>query len=487
MPLILLRPWWLLALIPLGFLLWRLWRKPEPVAAFWHAVVDAHLLPHVLLGATARARRMDFALLALALVCAVLALAGPALKSQLQPGLQRDVLRVLVVDLSGQGTNPAQATSLFGQLGTKLRALLRALPDGQSALIVYAGEPYLVVPPTTDSDIIARFAPELSPDVVPVPGNRPGDALRMAQGVLDRSGARERTVLWITAAGDAALPTLPVLHDVRLGILRGAADTAPALEKLARRSGGMLMQMRADNGDVQQLAAAFGTHGTWRADDAELARDVTDLGYWLLLPLLLLAVLVWRGGVLGLLLPLLLAGLLSTPQPAAAAELLTASVMADLRGWALLVVGNPEAAANQFADLRWRAVACYRAGRFAEAAHLLNPLQDAGSLYNRGNALARLGRYADALAAYERSLVLQPDGDARHNHDLMRRLLNQPNRTGKSGSSPAAGSAANAQHEADRVAEQWLRGVPDEPASLLRRKLLQEQRRRESGQSVRAW
>ncbi|NMG44649.1 hypothetical protein GPA22_13050, partial [Aromatoleum toluvorans] len=41
--------------------------------------------------------------------------------------------------------------------------------------------------------------------------------------------------------------------------------------------------------------------------------------------------------------------------------------------------------------------------------------------------------------------------------------------------------------EAERLAAQWLRRVPDEPAGLLRRKLELEHRRRESGEVERPW
>ncbi len=51
----LLRPWWLLGLIPLAIIVWRLWHQRN-VAQNWNAICDAHLLPHLLTEQTIRQR-----------------------------------------------------------------------------------------------------------------------------------------------------------------------------------------------------------------------------------------------------------------------------------------------------------------------------------------------------------------------------------------------------------------------------------------------
>ena len=122
--------------------------------------------------------------------------------------------------------------------------------------------------------------------------------------------------------------------------------------------------------------------------------------------------------------------------------------------------------------------------------------------YNRGNALAKQGKLSDALAAYDAALALRPsDADTRHNRDLVQRLLKPPPEPpppppqgGAGGQAPPApGPAQNqnqsstAEREAARVAEQWLHAIPDQPGTLLRRKLLAEQRRRQSDEAARPW
>lgn len=478
------RPWWLLAIVPLALLVWRLWRAP-PGGAAWREVIDAHLLPHLLVGAAPGSRRGNFALLTAGLLLAVLALAGPALEDQPAGGLRRDATRIVMVDLSAPSDAAGTAPPPPERVRLKIVELLRALPEAQTALVVYAGEPYLVVPPTADVDTIIPFVPELAADAMPVPGNRPERALAMAGQVLARSGSDLREIVWITAgAGGGPLPAAPA--GVRLAILDVAAAPDAGLAAFAASNGAAYARVAADDADIRALVAASGARGGWRSAWQPGSRATLDLGHWLLLPLLALAALGFRRGLLALLAaPLLLVGLALTPAPAEAFDLPVPAAVADGLAWRRLQSGDAAGAAVEFADVRWRAVAHYRAGHFKQAAELLEGLADADALYNRGNALARHGRLAEALTAYEAALALRPDADAQYNRDLVRRLLNQQESPSGGGGAPpppaappAQGTADPGEQEASRLAEQWLRQVPDEPAGLLRRKLQAEHRRR---------
>jgi len=481
-PLTLMRPLWLLGLPVLALLCWRTWRGAGAGVALWRDVVDSHLLPHLLVGSAAPRRTLGA--LAGAALIALLALAGPALDRAGPPALERAAVRVLVLDLS-----PRMTAARLERVRLKLLALLRALPDGQTALVVYAGEPYLVAPPTTDGATIALFVPDLAGEVVPVPGDRPQLALDMAHAVLARGPAgAQRDLLWIRAGGAAGEAPAATPAGVRLSVWQVDPD---APDTAAPAGGGALVPMRASDEDVEQLAALLNQGGQWNEAAHSPRRGGADIGYWLVPLLLPLAALTFRRGVLLALLigPMSLgAGLL--PRPAMALEL--PAPLAEYWAWRQMEAGRP-AEAERFADPRWRAIAHYRAGRFELASSALEGRQDADSHYNRGNALAQQGRLADALAAYEAALLQLPaDADYIHNRDLMRRLLNRGERGGRPPappppSPPSGGQSGPAAQEAARVAEQWLRQVPDQPGTLLRRKLQLEQRRRQAGTAQRAW
>ncbi len=89
-------------------------------------------------------------------------------------------------------------------------------------------------------------------------------------------------------------------------------------------------------------------------------------------------------------------------------------------GHGLLALGFPSASARLFDDPAWKGAALYAAGRWQEAADAFGPSQ----AYNRGNALARAGRYAEAIAAYEVAIDRDPDDqDAVFNRTLVMALI----------------------------------------------------------------
>ncbi|WP_420474483.1 hypothetical protein [Noviherbaspirillum sp. ST9] len=460
------RPAWLLALLPLAFALWHVHRSPAGMRRWKHAV-DDHLLPHVLTGGSDK--RGGTAALALAWLLAVLALAGPQLHdADGQHAARRDSTRVLVVDLSPGAAAHLESVKL------KLHALLNLPHGGDTAMLVYADEPYLVVPPTADAAVVARFVPELAVDAMPVAGNRPERALRMASALLARSGAGTRDIIWLTHSDWRNVPTAAELAGIRLSVLHADGADLPILRKTATGTGGILLAMRADHTDLTTLSA------TLTASNRGVGvAGVTELGPWLLLPLLPLAALRFRRGLLAAL-PLVLCAAILPPSSEAAS-------LADGDAKRLFDAGRYAEAAVRFSDARWKAVAHYRAGQYDEAARLLEGQEDHGSLYNRANALAKAGRLREALDGYEAALRLSSnDADTLHNRDLVRSLLNTSKSGGKGGGS-GGGTTGPSESDANRAAEQWLRGVPDDPGSLLRRKLQAEHQRRQAGHTERPW
>jgi Ca-activated chloride channel family protein len=397
------------------------------------------------------------------------------------PAVRRDVARLVLLDLSAPP--PEARLAAWRQ---KLIDLLHASPAGETALVAHAGEPYLIAPLTTDVATLIHFIPALRGDILPVPGRHPERALGMAARLLTRDRSRDRELLWLTPARDAppaeVAEALAGLPPARLIVWHDEPRAAPAWHALARARGGEVVAMRADGADVARIAAAWEA----RAEDRTTGRDPrrdrrADLGPWLLLALLPLAALAFRRGVL-----VWLACCIALAVPAPEAQ----AGWDDLRGWWHYRRGEMAAAAAAFTDPRWQAAALYRLGEHAAAERALRGFADADAHYNRGNALARGGRLVEALAAYEAALRLRPDdADARHNRDLVARLLRPPPpaAAGAGGGGGGGAPAPPAEQEAERVAGQWLGQVPDDPDALLRARLRSEQRRRQAGEVPPPW
>lgn len=89
------------------------------------------------------------------------------------------------------------------------------------------------------------------------------------------------------------------------------------------------------------------------------------------------------------------------------------------------------AAADIYADPARRAAAYFRAGDFESAAGLFGRISSPAAHYNRGNALVMLGRYEDAILAYDAALAIQPGWpEAVQNREIARLRLERMAPTG---------------------------------------------------------
>jgi Ca-activated chloride channel homolog len=103
----------------------------------------------------------------------------------------------------------------------------------------------------------------------------------------------------------------------------------------------------------------------------------------------------------------------------------------DQRGGRLMAEGRYADAAEAFADPMWKGTASFRAGDFKQAAQLFGGLDTAQAAYDQGNALIMLGKYDEAIARYDRALVLRPGwADAEANRRLARLRAERMRQTG---------------------------------------------------------
>ncbi len=448
------RPWWLLALLPLALLLWRLLRRSGG-ASNWQGLVDPHLLPHLLVSGSGKARRLAPALLGLGWLLLVLALAGPSWERLPQPVYQPEQYRVLLLDISRQMNAADLPPSRLAQARFETLDLLKRSGEGQTALIAYAAEPYVISPLTRDADTIALQVPALSSELLPLQGRNAAPALKKALELLKNARAQDGEVILITGGMDdpaAAQSAARELREAghRLSVLAIGTETGapvPAgdggflqdakgaillprldpdrLGALAGNGGGRYLPSRPDDRDLDALLRDPVVTAQAEEQDETLQGDQwRELGPWLLLALLPLAALAFRRGWFSPLLPGLLAlGLVSPPQPAQAFGWDDLWSRPDQRGARAMAEEQPQQAAELFADPAWRAAAHYRSGNYQESLTALEPSEPS---YNRGNALARLGKLEDAINAYEQVLEQDPQHqDARFNRDLLQQLLEQ--------------------------------------------------------------
>jgi len=470
-----LRPLWFLALLPLPWVLWRLGRT-NPGAEAWRGLVDAHLLRHLLVEEPGRARPLPLVLLALGWLLGVAALAGPAWERLPQPLFEAQAQRVIVLDLSPDMDAQDLAPSRLARARFEVLDLLAAASEGQTALLAYGAEPFIVAPLTRDAATIAAQVPDLETALLPVKGPKRTDlALAEAGANLTRAGSQEGDIILITAdpgSSEALHHEVARLRDLgyRTSVLGlGTEKGAPVplagggfatdaqggirlarlrpdqLREIATLGGGRYVSLTADDADTRALLPEVRPAAApVELRDAVSADRWREEGPWLLLALLPLAALAFRRGWLSpwVLLVALVGGL---PPPAAQA-LAWEDLWwrADQQAARALAAGDARQAAERFQRPDWRAAAQYEAGDYGQALEGLKDQPGPEAAYNRGNALARSGKLQEAIAEYDRALAEVPDhADARFNRDLVQGVLDRQSSATQPGSSPPSSSSSS--------------------------------------------
>lgn len=443
------RPWWLLALVPLVvFLVW--FARRRFAMRRWRDIVDPALMPHVLIGAGYQTRRRVTVLLGLAGVLMIGALAGPAWQRLPQPVFRSQDSLVIALDLSRSMDAADVKPSRLSRARFKINDILSARDEGQSALIVFAADAYIVSPLTDDAQTIILQLPALQTALMPGQGSRADRALEKAGEVLRQAGATGGHVLLVTDGVNAARDG-EVAAELResgsrvsvLGIGTEAGGPIPgrggfvkrddgsivlaqlderAMSDVAAAGGGAYQRLAANESDIERLLADFDAR-TGRTEETGLEADVwREEGPWLLLPLLPLAALAFRRGVIAFWLLVFVL----PPRPAEAFDWVDLWSRPDQRASAMMQDDDAAAAADLFEDPEWRGAAAYRAERFEDSLAALDGLDGIEPTYNRGNALAKLGRFDEAIAAYDEVLERDRDHrDARYNRDLLREQMQQ--------------------------------------------------------------
>jgi Ca-activated chloride channel family protein len=435
-----LRPWWLLVLPALAWTAWA-WRRRHAAGA-WEAAVDPALREHLLEPVAARRRWLAWwPWFAAAL--AVAALAGPSWQREAQPLWEAKTPLLVAFDLSPAMLATDLPPSRLARARAKLATLLRERRGGEIGLLVYAGDAYTVAPLTDDAANVAVFVDALAPDIMPG-GAGEADAaaaIDRAARLLRQAGFARGDILLVSGSAMGASVPVAAARAAASGDRVSVLDAVPPAATGAARAvdagvvaaagGGRSARLAAGDGDLASLGVLDASAQGALARDREGGAAWRDGGYWLLLPLLLLAAFAFRrnGAIAVLAVCLLLPW-----RPAGAA---------GIDWW--------RRADQQAHERMQQGARAYRAGDYAAAERAWRSVPGAEADYDRGNALARQGRYDEAIAAYDEALRAKPGmADAIANRKAVESAKKRRPPSGK-GDRQDAGSKGdrNQDHEQD--------------------------------------
>jgi Ca-activated chloride channel family protein len=228
---------------------------------------------------------------------AVVALAGPTWRPEPSPFADDPVPVMMVLKAD-------ESMELSDLPPTRIeRAQLKIVDFAQQrkgqplGLIAYAGSAHLVLPPTRDTSIVASMAAEISPAIMPQPGDSLLEALNLAVHTIADAGGSVVIVADTAAAGnEMALQQFRAEHRVAVHFLAVAREDTPELDALrgaARALGGDVTRMTADSEDIRSLVRK-----TARAPVSVAAagsgRRWSEAGWWLVPVLALFSLAAFR-------------------------------------------------------------------------------------------------------------------------------------------------------------------------------------------------
>lgn len=443
------RPEWLMALPLLGWLLWKLWHRQKRTGR-WQMILPVAFHRVLLSGGNGRSSKLPWIALGGAWLLTLLALLGPSWERVEQSTQKPADPLVVMLQLTPDMLATDKSPNRLEQARRKLYDLLQSRNDAQTAIIVYAGSAHTLVPLSDDLATSRNLLEALKPSLMPEPGQRADLAVEKALSLLDQGALGQGRLLLMTSSlsqqeregirqalkghtpqllmlGIGSRDGAPVvdesgqfLKDDQGAILVPRLDS-PALRAFALEVDGRYRQARLDDNDLRGLGLLDGPRHLRDRDQTVHLDTWADQGYWLLLPLLLLAACAGRRGWL-LCLPLLF----MVPQPSYAMSFTDLWLRPDQQGQRLLEQKKPLEAVEHFKDPMWQGIALYQAGDYAAAAERFAEVNSASAHYNRGNSLARSGELEAAIDAYEQALELQPDLQAAaQNKALIEQLLEQ--------------------------------------------------------------
>jgi Ca-activated chloride channel family protein len=317
-------PAWL-ATLPVLWLLAAWLARGARLAGKWSQVVDADLIPALRLDGGGRSS--PWWLITALWTLAALALSGMSWQREQSAAFRSPSDWILVLDLSPSMATADVSPNRYTRARYAISDILGAARDTRVGLLVFAGEPHIVAPLTSDVATVRALLPPLAPSIMPETGDALAPALDQVRTLTGSVMSRHPQVVVLTdgvADGAAALERAARLKSdgatvnvVGVGSASGAplpgrdgsfirdADGQPVvsklprddLERLAAAGGGRYV----DVGDIGRLLAQLEAGKTLDSSRFEQSTEqrVTQWrndGVYLLVPLVLLMPLLARRG-----------------------------------------------------------------------------------------------------------------------------------------------------------------------------------------------
>ncbi|WP_440878531.1 VWA domain-containing protein [Vibrio natriegens] len=295
------RPLWLLALIPMVFLIWLRWHEESKPS--WKDILPDHLREVLTIGEHGWRKQLPLKLLMVNVFIAILICAGPSWQREASPFGEDKASMLVVLDNSDSMLQTDLPPSRLERSKQKIRDLLAARKGGKTGLVVFAGTAHVAMPITQDSAVFDPFLAAIDPEIMPVKGKLAEQALPLIDQQLQ--GLAGSTVLLVTDGVNPATISkyedyfadkpyqLLILAAGNPDIVSNNPIDLDSLQTLASKTDGRLIEVSVDNTDIQQLSRYVERNMQL---NGESSMPWKDMGYVLLFPIALIMLIWFRKG-----------------------------------------------------------------------------------------------------------------------------------------------------------------------------------------------
>ncbi|SAK45610.1 Tetratricopeptide repeat protein [Caballeronia pedi] len=511
-----LRPLWLLLLIP-AVLLPFVWLRRNDMRARWRNIIAPHLLEHLIVGEKRRVRVQPVHALCALIALGAIAVAGPTWQQERPPFDQDKAPLVVVLELARSMDAADVAPTRIERAKQKVLDLAAARKGARTGLVVFAASAHLVVPPTEDPAMLELYVPALAPELMPRDGRNAAAGLAIAEHVLAKdeaagtivfisdgfdegrsdefvrlAKASKHQLLWLAVGteqgGPIRKPNGELAMDDAGHPVTGTFDAA-AIRKITQAASIPLASVRPDDDDVEWVQRRAQVY-LEAAQESKIVPRWKESGYWLILPILVIALFGFRRGWTVKWLPVVLVSLATlgatNDARAASFEWLDLFATHDQQGRWSFEHGDYARAAQRFDDPMWKGRAQYLAGDYTDALETFSRMNTAEAYFYIGNTLAHLKDYPGALKAYDNALARRAGfADARANRELVQKLIEDEKDEGDE-STTVKPDQIDEQKKKSKDGKQvlvpgqrpseetWMRNLNTSPAAFLHQRFAQE-------------
>lgn len=399
-----LRPQMLWLLIPI-IVLYIIYLFKSNEKAKWQNIIPDHLKPWVISPGNEKLLKFWMTILAFSLMLAVVGLAGPTWRNYKSPDKTVESPLLIILKNNASMLEEDILPNRLERAKYKINDLLDLNPGANIALICYSGSAHTVVPLTHDYQIIISNLKSLKPEIMPIEGNEPEEAFKLADTILIANAAPARILFIADYFGNSETEIIEnylKTHNAKMEIMpvynssKGDKISINNLSKLSKKSSVIINNLTLDNSDMQLLAKRIKDNLSFTEIGEEQDRRIDD-GLWFIIPFAIMLLMMFRKGFVFYSFTALL--LFSSCSEDFHFNDLWLS--RDYQAQTLMDKGNFEEAAELYKEPLHKGIAYFKAGNYEKAIAEFEKDSSELSMYNLGLAYYKNGNYRAGLSVFE--------------------------------------------------------------------------------------